>query len=70
LSGSQPSWHIADAVPFISPCVSVYGGVIDVVFNRRSERVYSDAEFIHASANPDNQAIASFAVTESSIHYV
>jgi hypothetical protein len=58
----EPVRHIALTVPFVAFVVPVTGRQRFIRFDGSSKILGADAIFIHAPANPDDQAIAGFSI--------
>jgi hypothetical protein len=62
LDALEPVRHIALTVPFVAFVVPVTGRQRFIRFDGSSKILGADAIFIHAPANPDDQAIAGFSI--------
>lgn len=58
----KPFRHIALTVPFVAFVVSITGRQRFIRFDRSGKILGAYSIFVHAPANPDNQAIAGFPI--------
>lgn len=68
LRGVQPVWHLANAIPLVTFGVAIQRWVVRIELNGLSQGFRRDAELLHASTNPDNEAVACLAVSYFSFH--
>ncbi len=64
----QPFGRVTEPVPFVSTGVPVQRRMVQIVLDRRLERVKCNTELDHTTADPDYQPLTGFPVCNLSLH--